>query len=100
MKKLFFTLAILAGFAVQALAYDFESVAPTGQTLCYSIISDSTVYVEMVYYGVEGAVEIPETVSYNDVEYQVVGIDSNAFAYQTGMTSVILPNSLLYLFWF
>ena len=41
MKKLIFTLAILAGFAVQALAYDFESVAPTGQTLCYSIISDS-----------------------------------------------------------
>ncbi len=97
MKKLFFTLAILAGFAVQALAYDFESVAPTGQTLCYSIISDSTVYVEMVYYGVEGAVEIPETVSYNDVEYKVVGIDTNAFANQSGMTSVILPNSLLYL---
>jgi len=97
MKKLIFTLAILASIAMQASAYDFESVAPTGQTLCYSIISDSTVYVEMVYYGVEGAVEIPETVSYNDVEYQVVGIDSNAFAYQTGMTSVILPNSLLYL---
>ena len=97
MKKLFFTLAILAGFAVQALAYDFESVAPTGQTLCYSIISDSTVYVEMVYYGVEGAVEIPEAVSYNDVEYKVVGIDTNAFANQSGMTSVILPNSLLYL---
>ena len=97
MKKLFFTLAILAGFAVQALAYDFESVAPTGQTLCYSIISDSTVYVEMVYYGVEGAVEIPETVSYNDVEYKVVGIDTNAFANQSGMTSVTLPNSLLYL---
>ena len=82
---------------MQALAYDFESVAPTGQTLCYSIISDSTVYVEMVYYGVEGAVEIPETVSYNDVEYKVVGIDTNAFANQSGMTSVILPNSLLYL---
>ena len=97
MKKLFFTLAILAGFAVQALAYDFESVAPTGQTLCYSIISDSTVYVEMVYYGVEGAVEIPEIVSYNGVDYQVVGIDTNAFANQSGMTSVILPNSLLYL---
>ena len=97
MKKLFFTLAILAGFVVQALAYDFESVAPTGQTLCYSIISDSTVYVDMVYYGVEGAVEIPETVSYNGVDYQVVGIGTNAFANQSGMTSVILPNSLLYL---
>ena len=97
MKKLFFTLAILVGFAMQALAYDFESVAPTGQTLCYTIISDSTVYVEMVYYGVEGAVEIPETVSYNGVDYQVVGIDSNAFANQSGMTSVTLPNSLLYL---
>ena len=97
MKKLFFTLAILAGFAVQALAYDFESVAPTGQTLCYSIISDSTVYVDMVYYGVEGAVEIPETVSYNGVDYQVVGIGTNAFANQSGMTSVTLPNSLLYL---
>lgn len=97
MKKLFLTLAILAGFAVQALAYDFESVAPTGQTLCYSIISDSTVYVEMVYYGVEGAVEIPEIVSYNGVDYQVVGIGTNAFVNQSGMTSVILPNSLLYL---
>ena len=97
MKKLVLTLAILVGFAMQALAYDFESIAPTGQTLCYSIISDSTVYVEMVYYGVEGAVEIPETVSYNDVEYKVVGIDTNAFTNQSGMTSVILPNSLLYL---
>ena len=97
MKKLVLTLAILVGFAMQALAYDFESVAPTGQTLCYTIISDSTVYVEMVYYGVEGAVEIPETVSYNGVDYQVVGIDTNAFANQSGMTSVTLPNSLLYL---
>ena len=97
MKKLVLTLAILVGFAMQALAYDFESVAPTGQTLCYSIISDSTVYVEMVYYGVEGAVEIPEIVSYNGVDYQVVGIGTNAFANQSGMTSVILPNSLLYL---
>ena len=97
MKKTLLTLAILVGFAMQALAYDFESVAPTGQTLCYTIISDSTVYVEMVYYGVEGAVEIPETVSYNGVDYQVVGIDTNAFANQSGMTSVTLPNSLLYL---
>ena len=97
MKKLVLTLAILAGFAMQALAYDFESVAPTGQTLCYTIISDSTVYVDMVYYGVEGAMEIPETVSYNGVEYRVVGIGSNAFANQSGMTSVTLPNSLLYL---
>ena len=97
MKKLVLTLAILASFAMQALAYDFESVAPTGQTLCYTIISDSTVYVYMVYYGVEGAVEIPETVSYNGVDYQVVGIDTDAFANQSGMTSVTLPNSLLYL---
>jgi len=97
MKKLIFTIAILASFAMQALAYDFESVAPTGQTLCYTIISDSTVYVYMVYYGVEGAVEIPETVSYNGVDYQIVGIDTDAFANQSGMTSVTLPNSLLYL---
>ena len=41
-----------------------------------------------------GAVVIPESVTYNDVNYSVTSIGDKAFLYCLGLTSVIIPNSV------
>ena len=42
-----------------------------------------------------GSVTIPETVTYNDVNYSVTSIGSHAFYNCTSLTSVTIPNSVL-----
>ncbi len=41
-----------------------------------------------------GDVVIPETVSYEGVDYAVISIGSSAFSYCSGLTSVTIPNSV------
>ena len=104
MKKLFFTIAILVGFAMQALAYDFSSVCESGQTLYYRILSSGNTEVAVCrpdpdfgwngYALPEGSLIIPEFVEYQGVTYTVTSIDEEVFSYCHGITSVILPNSL------
>ena len=76
-QKLFLTIALLLGFLVPqgAKAWDFLAVAPTGQTLYYTIngstISGTTVTVSpqnssSPYYNtyLTGNLEIPSTVTF------------------------------------
>lgn len=42
-----------------------------------------------------GAISIPETVTYGGVEYSVTAIGKSAFRENSGLTSVIIPNSML-----
>ena len=44
-----------------------------------------------------GAVIIPESVTYNGKTYSVTSIGDQAFADCSGLTSVIIPNSLTYI---
>ena len=44
------------------------------------------------YYS--GSVNIPETVTYNNVTYSVTSIGERAFYYDSGLTSVTIPNSV------
>ena len=78
MKKLILSLVILAGFAIQAFAYDFQS-----GDLLYTIISAAPARVRVVghIYGVdaEGELIIPEMVEYEGVQYSVTEIGKNAF---------------------
>lgn len=98
-KILFILLSMLVSLASKA--YDFEYTF-NGQSINYTIIKDTKNCV--VSSGkesgfipgtkVEGDVEIPELVYYNDEAYQVVGIDRYAFVYCTDLTSLIVPKTI------
>ena len=88
-------------------AYDFSAVAPTGQTLYYSIRTDengvsvvwpnaSATTVSETWTGYTkptGALTIPASVVHNGTTYPVTGIGT-AFCECTGLTSVTIPSSV------
>lgn len=88
-------------------AYDFSAVAPTGQTLYYSISTDgnsvsvgwpnaSATTASETWTGYTkptGALTIPASVVYNGTTYPVTGIGT-AFFECTGLTSVAIPSSV------
>ena len=91
MKKTLFILAILVGFAMQALAYDFQI-----NGICYNVKSDSLSTVSVTYGDEDysGNIVIPSTVAVNDRIYTVVEIETHAFAYCEGLLSVDIPNTV------
>ena len=65
--------------------------------LKYKVTSEEDKEVTVwVYAGEEptGDLEIPATVTNNDQEYSVTGIDKNAFSDCSGLTSVFIPSSV------
>lgn len=113
MKKivLFICLLCVVVSVKGATWYHFRSVSPSGHNLCYRFKSDSTIVVthtdsayasqylayNYIYnrnYNLIGDVIIPDTVSYNNKIYTVIGIDVCAFWRCTQMTSVTLPSSI------
>ena len=104
-RRLFsFLLLLMAGIvAVQAQAYDFSAVAPTGQTLYYKINSDSTT-VKVVrpsnnwsgYAKPTGSLVIPAVVidSTDTTAYVVKTIGDTAFASCTNLTNVVINDSI------
>ena len=92
-----------------AIAYDFSAVCESGQTLYYTITSNSSPFtvkvtypnynssIEEYYYNntkPTGDLEIPESVEYNSITYSVTSIGNNAFYYCSLLTSVTIPNSV------
>ena len=102
-KTLFLVLFALLGLA-SAWAYDFSAVAPTGQTLYYTITSSSSHTVSVVPpYSTgwsssntpTGSLTIPSTVTYGGTAYSVTSIGDLAFDYCRGLTgSLTIPNSV------
>ena len=83
--------------ATSAKAYDFYADCATGQTLCYTITSDTlpyTVKVVRSIFSVSGDIEIPESVESNSIEYSVTAVGDSAFFYDSDVTSVIIPNTV------
>lgn len=74
-----------------ALAYSFEA-----DGIFYNINGDqvTVTYKTSSYNSYSGDIIIPETVTYDDVTYQVTAIGYNAFYGCTDLTSVTLPNSM------
>lgn len=101
MKKVVILFAFLAG-VLASQAYDFSAVAPTGQTLYYNILSDSSLTVEVTcpgnywsgYTKPTDSLSIPSMVSYGGNSYSVSAIGDNAFYYCDTLSSVTIPNSV------
>ena len=92
MRRVLFVFA-LSICSLVAWAYDFSAVAPTGQTLYYTITSDSTVEVSGDT-TLTGSLTIPSTVVNGSTTYSVTSIGDSAFFQCSGLTSVTIPNSV------
>lgn len=85
-------------------AYDFSAVAPSGQTLYYTITNTGSHTVSVTYPNENGywegysqpagALIIPDTVSCDGTTYTVTAIDTDAFWPCAGLTSVVIPNTV------
>ena len=110
-KLIILAIAILtAGFVhqAQATAYWGTVVAPTGQTLYWSLVGGNKIsivcpgigpYFPWSLYGVDfqkpaGALVIPDSVTYNGNAYPVKYIYKYAFSGCDSLTSVVLPDGV------
>ena len=105
MKKVLIII-LLISTTITAYAFDFSAVCSTGQTLYYNILTDSTVGVTYpnyywryseYYYGYSkpvGDLVIPNSILHDNVNYQVVSIENNAFYNCTGIHSLVIPDSV------
>ena len=71
---------------VNGIYYNFSGTQASVAYLYYLNSNNSSAY--------SGNVVIPETVTYNGTTYSVTSIDSYAFFYCFGLTSVTIPNSV------
>lgn len=103
MKKIIlFIITIL--YAGIVSAYNFSAVCESGQTLYYTITSNSEPYTVQIvtennsspYYTTypTGELVIPDTVAYNGIAYSVTSIGSCAFYNCRSLTSITIPNSI------
>jgi hypothetical protein len=102
-----FCIISLLAASNNSLAYDFSSIASTGQTLYYNITSESTVEV-IAPGGVEynnsnwagytaptGSLSIPPVVDYLGKTYSVTSISGGAFMLCDRLSSITIPNSIV-----
>lgn len=95
MKKIIYTIVILAGFMMQALAYDFQS-----GKLLYTIISTNPPQVSLVGHvdgtAAEGMLMIPEMVENDDISYAVTIIGAGAFRQCSHLTGTLsFPSTIV-----
>ncbi len=89
-KKTWLLISLL-WVTISSTAYDFEV-----DGLYYSVISQEDKTCEVTY-GDEvymGDVNIPSTVKYDNIEFSVIGIGSEAFADCNILESITIPNSV------
>ncbi len=102
-RKVFIVLiTALLFISFKTQAHDFEATNNAGTTIYYKIITPSTVKVTFKgstrYYAngeYSAAVDIPSSVTYNDINYSVVGIDDEAFWGCSALASVSMPNTII-----
>lgn len=99
---LFVTLMVLAQ---STKAYDFSAVAPSGQTLYFdindghaevvNISSQNHAYNSSLFDSwITGDLIIPDTVYFNNIPFIVSVIQSNAFRWQSGLRSIVIPSTV------
>ena len=89
--RIFIAIAMLfiVGFSVNAQDFSVDGIF-------YNVTSATEPYEVEVTSGDEysGDVIIPESVTYNDIEYSVTAIGYHAFFESSGLTSIEMPNSI------
>lgn len=106
-------LLMALAFPSVANAYDFSAVSPSGHTLYYNAVDAYSVTVTYqqfpgesyddiyslnpAYSNLIGDLVIPDSVTYNGTTYCVRDIGDSAFSYCSNLTSVTLPNSILFI---
>ncbi len=104
MKKCILIFAFCLGVLASG-AHDFSVVVQSGQTLYFNITNSGAV---VTYAGSEsepyagvpkpsGSLIIPSTVEWSNNTYSVVGIGTYAFSSCTGLSSVVIPNSVTHI---
>lgn len=92
----FFAILLMALTIPQSvIAYDFSAVAPSGQTLYYSINGNNNTVIVTNYHDptfTGSKLIIPDTVTYNNVDYVVTDIEEGAFS--SIVASVTIPNTV------
>lgn len=86
-----FVVAVLSCFVAKAYGFEvdgieYQTVSTTEVVVSYN---NSSPY--------KGDIVVPATVTYNNKTYTVCGVESSAFKECEGLTSVKLPNSILYI---
>ena len=87
MKKLLLTLTMSLLCVAACCATEINGIN-------YILNSDGTAEVTSKYPSYSGSVVIPPSVTYNGITYKVIGINDWAFAGDTGLTSITIPNSV------
>lgn len=98
--KRFTFVSLLAMLAMSLYAYDFKSgdlyynILPCDDEECYyAVVTYQEQDSPNNYFGLTSVV-IPKSVSYNGTTYEVVAIDTAAFAQCCKLTSITIPNSV------
>ena len=91
MKRNYFVcclLALLGSLNVQAVSFVVDGISYEAEkdTNLVAVIAGAELY--------EGAINIPATVRYGDVDYTVTKIGEKAFYYCTGVTSVTIAEGI------
>ena len=102
MKRIIIPFPVIILFSLNAFAYNFSAVAPSGQTLYYNIDGGN---VQVTYPGSNsgyysghakptGSLIIPDSVSYGGQTYIVTGIGDHAFCECNQLTSISIPSTV------
>lgn len=96
MRKVIPILVALLAMWQSTFAQDFSAVAPSGQTLYYSIFDTNVAVVKSGDYitNLTGNLIIPSNVTYNGNTYAVTSIFPTAFQFCRNLTSVVIPNTV------
>jgi hypothetical protein len=80
----------------KVIAHDFSAVAPSGQTLYYSINGTEATVTALASgaWNIYGDLIIPDSVTYNSFSYPVTRIGYYAFGECSGLLSVTIPNTV------
>ena len=94
MKRKLLLISVLILTAINTWAYDFLA-----DGIAYNIISSTLPYcVEVIDGGnYNGLVTIPNSVSFNDIQYSVTRIGYHAFMNCSNLTSITIPTSVTFI---
>lgn len=97
MKKRCYLIILLVLSSINGWCYDFSSVSPEGKTVYYNLVNGTAQVTydnfNRPYSNLSGTLTIPESVTYNGVNYTVTSIGEYAFRW-CGISSVNLPNTI------